>query len=79
MGFKAMNEELIGGDTEILKKRIKKLSAQAIEHKMRLHDLAEDLPVGWETIREVAAHTHEAYRALAAARAELAQAGGGSG
>ncbi len=72
-----MSENVSGDAAESLKKHIKKLSAQAIEHKMRLHDLAEDLPAGWETIREVAADTHEAYRALAAARAELAQAEGG--
>ncbi len=72
-----MSEQVTSEALESLKKHIKKLSAQAIEHKMRLHDLAEDLPAGWETIREVAAHTHEAYRVLAAARAELAQAEGG--
>lgn len=72
-----MNEGLTDEAIESLKKRIKRLSAQAIEHKMRLHDLAEDLPVGWETIREVATETYEAYQALAAARAELAGAGGG--
>ena len=72
-----MSEKRTSEAMESLKKQIKKLSAQAIEHKMRLHDLAEDLPVGWETIGEVAAHTHEAYRALAAARAELAQAESG--
>ena len=72
-----MSEQVTSEALESLKKHIKKLSAQAIEHKMRLHDLAEELPVGWEAIREVAAHTHEAYRALAAARAELARAEGG--
>ncbi|AWP25066.1 hypothetical protein C4901_14710 [Acidiferrobacter sp. SPIII_3] len=71
-----MSEGSTSDAIESLKKRIKKLSAQAIEHKMRLHDLAEDLPVGWETIRDVATETHEAYRALAAARAELAGVGG---
>ena len=74
-----MSEKVIGDAVESLRKQIKKLSAQAIEHKMRLHDLAEDLPAGWETIHEVAAQTHEAYRVLAAARAELAQAEGGRG
>ncbi len=74
-----MSARLADDDIETLKKRIKKLSAQAIEHKMRLHDLAEELPIGWETIRDVAACTHEAYQALAAARTELAGVGGDSG
>ncbi len=74
-----MTGEIAGDDIESLKKRVKKLSSQAIERKMRLHDLAEDLPIGWETIREAAAETYEAYEALACARAELAAAGGGGG
>ena len=74
-----MSVGLADDDIESLKKRIKKLSAQAIEHKMRLHDLAEELPIGWETIRDVAACTHAAHLALAAARTELAGVGGDSG
>lgn len=51
-------------DTEDLKAKLKKLNAQATALKMDLHDLAEDLPTGWERIREVAEKTYEAYREL---------------
>jgi hypothetical protein len=64
-------------DTEALKAQIKKLNAQATGLKMDLHDLAEELPVGWERIREVALRTFEAYKLLTEARSRLA-AGGGS-
>ena len=74
-----MGEEGVSDDIGALKQRIKKLSAQAIERKMRLHDLAEDLPVGWDRILETAADAYEAYRTLAEARAALASAGGGGG
>lgn len=51
-----------------LKTRIKKLNAQATQLKMDLHDLAEELPVGWEKIMDVAQRTRDAYAALADAR-----------
>jgi hypothetical protein len=51
-----------------LKARMKKLSTQATQAKMDLHDLAEDLPVNWEHILEVAQRCHDAYAALIAAR-----------
>jgi hypothetical protein len=41
-----------------------------------LHDLSEDLPIGWERIPEVAAKTHQAYEKLTAARQKLAASGG---
>lgn len=63
-------------DVEALRARIKKLNAQATSLKMNLHDLAEDLPTGWEKIPEVAAQTYEAYKSLAEARSHLAAAGG---
>ena len=63
-------------DVEALKKDIKKLNAQATNLKMNLHDLAEDLPTGWEKIPEVAAQAYEAYKSLTAARAKLAASGG---
>ena len=66
-------------DPEALKKHVKKLSAQAIERKMQLHDLAEDLPIGWETIPAVAAEAYEAYRNLTEARAKLAETGDARG
>jgi hypothetical protein len=63
-------------DVEALKKDIKKLNAQATNLKMNLHDLAEDLPTGWEKIPEVAAQAYEAYKNLTEARSRLASSGG---
>jgi len=47
---------------------LKKLNAQATALEMDLHDLAEDLPTGWERIPEVAEKTYQAYQALDAFR-----------
>ena len=58
-------------DIDALKADIKKLSAKAINAKMNLHDLSEELPVGWPTILEVAQQTHDAFAALEAARKKL--------
>ena len=41
-------------DVEALKAEIKKLSARAMNAKMNLHDLSEELPIGWETVLDVA-------------------------
>jgi len=60
-------------EAEELKARLKKLSAQAIQAKMDLHDLSEELPTNWEKILQVAQHCHEAYATLMAARKALAQ------
>lgn len=65
-----------GMDLDDLKKDVKKLNAQATSLKMDLHDLAEDLPTGWEKIPEVAQQTYETYKSLMAARQRLADAGG---
>ena len=62
-------------DTETLKAEVKKLNARATQLKMDLHDLSEDLPIGWENIPDVAARTHEAYEKLTVARQKLAAAG----
>ena len=59
---------------EDLKAEIKRLSSQATALKMDLHDLAEDLPTGWERILEVAEKTYTTYQRLAAARTRQAQA-----
>ncbi len=59
-----------------LKAQSKKLSARAISLKMALHDLAEDLPMGWEKIPEVAAETFEAYKVLEELRKRVAAASG---
>ena len=63
-------------DVAELKAQIKKLNAQATNLKMNLHDLAEELPIGWEKIREVADQAFEAYRGLMEARARLAASEG---
>ena len=58
-----------------LKALVKKLNAQATQAKMDLHDLSEELPIGWEHIPEQAQKTFEAYAKLTEARARLAAAG----
>lgn len=58
-------------DVETLKAEIKKLSAKAVNAKMNLHDLSEELPVAWKTIPEVAQAAFQAYADLEAARAKL--------
>ncbi|NMF97485.1 hypothetical protein GPA27_08800 [Aromatoleum toluolicum] len=50
-----------------LKTLVKKLNAQATQAKMDLHDLSEELPIGWERVPEQAQKTFEAYARLAAA------------
>ena len=44
---------------ESLKAEIKKLSSQAVQTKMDLHDLAEELPANWETVIPVVLDTLE--------------------
>lgn len=56
---------------EELEKRVKKLSMRSTDAKMNLHDLAEELPVDWEKIPEVAEQTFEVFKELTAARKEL--------
>jgi hypothetical protein len=63
-------------DIEDTKAKLKKLNAQATALKMDLHDLAEDLPTGWERIREVAEKTYQAYRELDEFRKATAGSGG---
>lgn len=58
-------------EVDDLKAEIKKLSAQAIKAKMDLHDLSEELPIGWQTITSVAQQTQEAYAKLQYARDRL--------
>lgn len=62
--------------TDTLKAEIKKLSSLAIQAKMDLHDLSEELPTDWVRIPEVAQKTFEVYERLAAAKQKLAAAGG---
>jgi hypothetical protein len=58
-------------DLETLKAEIKKLSTKAMQAKMDLHDLSEELPLGVETVIAVAERVRDAYAALAAKKAEL--------
>ncbi|MEW5962160.1 MAG: CCE_0567 family metalloprotein [Pseudomonadota bacterium] len=58
-------------DIETIKQDLKKLSARATTAKMNLHDLAEDLPINWQSIMSTAQATYEAYEALEKARAAL--------
>jgi hypothetical protein len=61
---------------DTLKLEIKKLSSQAIQTKMDLHDLSEELPANWERIPEVAQKTFQIYEKLIAAKKKLAALGG---
>jgi hypothetical protein len=54
-----------------LKSRIKRLSFEASQLKLDLHDLSEDLPNGWEQIMQVAEKTYKKYAELGAARQQL--------
>ena len=58
-------------DIETLKGEIKKLSAKAINAKMNLHDLAEELPTDWDRIPVVAEATYAVFKELTAARKAL--------
>jgi len=58
-------------DVEALKAEIKKLSARAMQAKMDLHDLSEELPVNWHLILETAQKAHDAFAELEAKRGEL--------
>jgi hypothetical protein len=61
---------------ETLKAEIKKLSSQAVQSKLDLHDLSEELPTNWERIPEVAQKTFQIYEKLIAAKQRLATMGG---
>ncbi|MDI1310411.1 MAG: CCE_0567 family metalloprotein [Methylotenera sp.] len=61
---------------DAIKAEIKKLNGQATQLKMDLHDLSEDLPIGWEKIPEIAEKTFNAYEQLTSARKRLAGVGG---
>jgi hypothetical protein len=58
-------------DVEALKAEIKKLSAKAMQAKMDLHDLSEELPVNWQLILSVAQKAHDAFAELEQKRASL--------
>ncbi|MGD9659459.1 MAG: CCE_0567 family metalloprotein [Methylocystis sp.] len=54
-----------------LKTEIKKLSAKAMQAKMDLHDLSEELPINWNSIMSVAQKAHDAFAELEQKRANL--------
>jgi len=58
-------------DVEALKAEIKKLSARAMDAKMNLHDLSEELPVNWRSIMSVAQKAYDAFAELEQKRANL--------
>lgn len=58
-------------DVESLKAEIKKLSAKAMQAKMDLHDLSEELPINWQKILETAQKAHDAFSELENKRANL--------
>jgi hypothetical protein len=58
-------------NVEALKAEIKKLSAKAMQAKMDLHDLSEELPVNWRSILSVAQKAHDAFAELEQKRANL--------
>ena len=60
-------------DVDALKADIKKLSARAMQAKMDLHDLSEELPVNWERVLDIAKVTYDAFATLERKRAELKQ------
>lgn len=62
-------------DKEALKAEVKKLNARAMEARMALHDLSEELPAGLERVMDVAQATVVAFENLEAARKKLAAAG----
>ncbi|WP_239308101.1 MULTISPECIES: CCE_0567 family metalloprotein [unclassified Frankia] len=56
-----------------LQTKLKKLNSLATRLKLDLHDLAEDLPVGWEQIIETATATYNAYVEIHRLERELAK------
>jgi hypothetical protein len=62
-------------DKDALKAEVKKLNARAMEARMALHDLSEELPAGLEKVMDVAQATVAAFESLDTARKKLAAAG----
>ena len=58
-------------ETDSLKLEIRKLSATAMQAKMDLHDLSEELPINWDKIPAIAQRAHDAFQRLEGLRAEL--------
>ena len=60
-------------EVDTLKAEIKKLSAKAMQAKMDLHDLSEELPINWQQILDVAQRAHAAFSTLEGKRARMKQ------
>jgi hypothetical protein len=58
-------------EVDELKAEIKKLSAKAMQAKMDLHDLSEELPLNWNSIMGLAQKAHDAFSELEQKRATL--------
>lgn len=58
-------------DVETLKAEVKKLNARAMQLKMDLHDLSEELPQNWQSILSVAQQAYDAFATLERKRGEL--------
>ena len=58
-------------EVDTLKAEIKRLSPKAMQAKMDLHDLSEELPIGWDTILVVAQRAYDAFAELERKRAAL--------
>lgn len=58
-------------EIDSLKAEVKKLSAKAMQAKMDLHDLSEELPINWPSILSVAQRAHDAFAELEQKRARL--------
>lgn len=61
-------------DKEALKAEVKKLNARAMDARMALHDLSEELPTGLEKVMDVAQAAVAAFQNLDEARKKLAAA-----
>ncbi|MCK9929177.1 hypothetical protein MXD62_18685 [Frankia sp. Mgl5] len=69
-----------GTDVAAVQTRLRKLNSKASQLKLDLHDLAEDLPINWENILDLARRTYDAYAEIALLENELrASAAGGTG
>lgn len=60
-------------ERDLLEARVRKLTRQAAETSMELHDLTEELPGAYLRILEVARKTYDKHEELAQAKAELSR------
>lgn len=58
-------------DADALKAEMKKLNNAALQAKMDLHDLSEELPTNWDKIPAVAQRAFDAFKALEEKRAAM--------